>query len=336
MRMLQSIKSKIIKRLAVPLYYEIQKLSAKNEIHVNNFKKFGHNSSFSGANHRISGYSSIQIGNNVHIGENSFIKGEGGVIIGDNTHISRNFILFSMEHDHQGKLLPFDTNLVFGPVEIGKNVSIGMNVCINAGAKIGDGCIINSGSVVYGSIPPLSIVEAPPAIITNQRDQIHYANLLSQNRYAGSNGKSLQSNEILEKEGDQYQSIRSLSELIEFNGTKAVKKTFIKTDEGKLAFKNEKLAYQKFKKYNWCPELLEESNDALLIQYLPQECRLDRYTGDVDSNLLGEILWCLFDIYNEGFAHGDFHTKNIFVTSSGIKIIDFENLQPIGSGGRFL
>src|SRR5690606_23541026 len=121
-------------------------------------KKIGLNSFFWGQNHTISGCGNLEIGENVHINENAFIRAEGGVIIGDNTHISRNLVLYSINHDYQGDLIPYDNQMIKKEVLIGKNVWIGMNVCVVPGTTIGDGSIIGMGTTVSGDIPPLSIV----------------------------------------------------------------------------------------------------------------------------------------------------------------------------------
>lgn len=75
------------------------------------------------------------IGDNVHIGRNAWIRAEGEVSIGANTHISRNLVLYSVNHDFHGEVLPYDNSMLKRPVSIGKNVWIGMNVCITPGHR---------------------------------------------------------------------------------------------------------------------------------------------------------------------------------------------------------
>ena len=49
------------------------------------------------------------------------------------------------------------------PVKIGNHVWLCEGCTIMPGAKIGDGSIIGAGSVVYGHIPPYSLVSGNPA-----------------------------------------------------------------------------------------------------------------------------------------------------------------------------
>lgn len=321
--------------MALPLFYEMKRFETKNEIPVEKFKKFGKNSSVAENNFSITGYGNIELGENVHIDDNAFIQGDGGLTIGDNSHLGRNLVLHTLEKDHQGQRLPFDSNLIHKPVTIGKNVSIGMNVCIEPGTQIEDGCIIGNGAVVSGTIPALSIVSAPKATIIGQRDNEHYAVNDKSRVFAGQNGKVYQPEQKVENIGDKYQSNRALTELINYNGTKAIKKTYVKNEAGSLAFENEKEAYAQFKKYSWCPDLFEEGDHTLIFEYFPQEYRLDNIEIEQNESLLEEILWCLFELFNEGFAHGDFHSKNIFITPAGIKFIDFENTQKLAGNVDF-
>src|SRR5690606_3329951 len=96
---------------------------------------------------------------------------------------------------------------------------------------------------------------------------------------------------------------------------------------GKESFKTELSAYQIFKKYSWCPKVYAQTENSLTIEFFPPSQRLDQLKS-LEPVILGEILWCLLDIFNEGYAHCDFHAKNIYVTDNGIKIIDFETLSP--------
>lgn len=331
-RTYKKIKQALIKRLAHILYREFENIKFRQQPSASTykFKKFGPNSFFWGQNHLVTGAENFEIGENVHINDSCFIRAEGGVSIGDNTHISRNLVLYSINHDYKGNALPYDDKMIHKKVSIGKNVWIGMNVCIAPGTTIGDGCIIGMGATISGNIPPLSIVGNPKAVIIGQRDENHYNTLETAQKYGAENGYLYKWGEDgkLEKLGDKYSSSRSTSELIEKDGKLYIKKTFIDTIDSTSAFKTEAYAYKRFQKYSWCPKLIEQGADYLITEYLPNEYRLDQYKGKKDKSLLGEILWCILDIYNEGFAHRDIHSKNIFVTNTGIKIIDFETIIP--------
>ena len=332
MNALNKLKKKILKKLAKAIYPELEKINRRQPV-INTMyqglKKIGEGSFFWGKNHTITGRHNLDIGNNVHINDGAYIRAEGGVTIGDNTHISRNMVLYSINHDYKGNLLPYDNNLILKPVVIGKNVWIGMNVCIAPGTTIGDGCIIGMGTTVSGNIPPLSIIGSAKAVIIGKRDEFHYDILDRNKRYGGIDGFYYGRNQgvILKNIGDQYHSTRAITELVELNGSMVIKKTYLGTTDGMLALSNEKQAYTYFEKYSWCPRLLKIDGNSLFIEYFSPESRLDK-ASNFDSELAGEILWCLLDIYTEGFLHGDFHAKNIYVTASGIKITDFETSQP--------
>ena len=133
----------------------------------------------------------MEVGNNVHFGDNAFIRAEGGLTIGDNTHISRNLVLYTINHQAEGARIPYDEQLVAKPVTIGRNVWIGMNVCIAPGTTIGDGAIVGIGTVVFGDVPPLSIIGSPPWSIIGQRDEARYKRLDREQAYGGPDGVSL-------------------------------------------------------------------------------------------------------------------------------------------------
>lgn len=334
MSFIKKVKNKIIKRIAPSLFHEFKKI--ENEIaeqnekqKYNGFKKLGKGSFFWGKTHLIYGKEYCEIGENVHINDNAFIKAEGGLIIGDNTHISRNLVLYTINHDYKGDLLPYDSNMIKKGVVIGKNVWIGMNVCITPGSNIGDGCIIGMGTTVSGNIPPLSIIASPKAVMIGKRDESHYMELESNKKYGGADGVfyNWSKNFCIEEVGDKYQSQRSVSEVIFINETKAVKKTFSKSKDSIQAFKNEILGYHKFQKFDWCPKLLETGENYIVTEFLPSNNRLDKIHKGKNIDLLGDIIFCLLDIFIEGFAHCDFHAKNIYINESSIKIIDFESLQ---------
>jgi maltose O-acetyltransferase len=143
------------------------------------------------ANIELTGAWAVRIGNNVYIGSGAFIRANGGLVIGDNTHISRNLLLYTMNHDYMGTVLPYDDGLLYKPVTIGRNVWIGMNVCIAPGASVGDGAIIGMGTVVAGEVPPLAIVASAPWRIIGHRDPSHYEALERDGRYGGRGGKPL-------------------------------------------------------------------------------------------------------------------------------------------------
>lgn len=139
----------------------------------------------------ISNKGKLFLGTNVHIGDNAYLKTEGEIHIGDNCHFSRNITIYSVNHNYEGKALPYDNTTTKKKVVIGKNVWLGMNVNIVPGVSIGDGAIIGMGSTVTKDVPELAIVGGNPARFIKSRDKEHYDHLELNKQYSGSGGRPL-------------------------------------------------------------------------------------------------------------------------------------------------
>lgn len=304
-------------------------------------KTRGNNSKFLGSNLYISDVNKVKIGANVTIKENTYIKSEGGLIIGDNTHIDRNVLISTFDRNYSGNVLPYNNELIEKQVVIGNNVWIGMNVCITPGTVIGDGCIIGMGTTVSGEVPPLSIIGSEKWKIIGKRDEEKYVEVLTKKRFGKENGVLYRSgNKTLRKVGDSYTNQRTLIEVINFEGKIAIKKSWEKNDEAIHAFKNEREKYLQFEGCFWLPKLFEIGPDYLIIEYIKNEFRLDQLNFSQKTNLeknkiLGDIIVCLLDMFGKSIAHSDIHSKNIFVTPEGIKIIDFETAQSLDENIAF-
>ena len=137
---------------------------------------------------RITSPEKAWLGDNVHIGSNGWIRAEGGLRIGDNTHISRNVVIYTVNHNYNGKRLPYDDNQIEKPVTIGNNVWIGMNVTIAPGTTIGEGAIIALGANVSGTISPCQIVASQALRVIGHRDLEHYELLKAAQAFGGADG----------------------------------------------------------------------------------------------------------------------------------------------------
>ncbi len=268
-------------------------------------------------------------------------KSEGGLSIGDNTHISRNLVLYTINHNYKSDVLPYNDEMLPKKVIIGKNVWIGMNVCITPGSVIGDGCIIGMGSVVSGQVPALSIIGSEKWRILSKRDEWKYSEVNKKKRFGKENGLLYKSgNSLLSKIGDSYTNQRTYLEIINFEGKLAVKKSWENSEDGIEAFKSEMNIYQRFEKYSWIPKLYKTGENYLVVEFFENKFRLDQVEISNKNNeernyLLGDIIICLLDIYAQNIAHCDIHSKNIFVTPKGIKIIDFETCQNLAKELKF-
>ena len=120
-------------------------------------------------NVKITGEEFFSHGDHVHIGSGTEIQAAGGVTIGNNVIIAFNCVLWTINHDYNGTMLPYDFNRIRRPIVINDNVWIGRNVLINGGVRVGEGAVIGMGSVVTRNIPPLAIVGGNPARILNFR-----------------------------------------------------------------------------------------------------------------------------------------------------------------------
>lgn len=180
---------KIITRI-IKLYISFEKKQQNISLYksiINNGGKIGRDVKF-GHNVKISGVKNIKIGNNVHIGKGTFIRADGGLSIGNNVILSRNIVLYTISHNYNGELLPFDNTNNKMPVVIEDNVWIGMNVTIAPGTIIREGAIIGLGSTLYGEISKRAIVGSPKPEVIKFRDEFHYNNLKEKKRFSKENG----------------------------------------------------------------------------------------------------------------------------------------------------
>lgn len=128
--------------------------------------------------------------------------------------------------------------------------------------------------------------------------------------------------------GNKFTSRRAVTEVVKYNARKAIRKTFFDSDEAKRAFNNEIEAYRKFANYKWCPLLLEKGDNSFTIEFFDCKDRLDK-RKNLSKEFLSEILWIITDLYTQGIAHCDIHSRNIYVTDEGIKLIDFETISKL-------
>ena len=133
----------------------------------------------------------FHVGDNVHINKNAFFRAEGGLTIASNVHISRNTVIYTMNHNYEGKVLPYDASKLLKPVTIGKNVWIGMNVTITPGVSVGDGAILGMGAVISRDVAANDIVGANPQRVLKARNAQHYQSLESRACYGGMSGYPL-------------------------------------------------------------------------------------------------------------------------------------------------
>jgi hypothetical protein len=74
----------------------------------------------------------------------------------------------------------------------------------------------------------------------------------------------------------------------------------------------------------WCLQ------NWILCPMYPPETRLDRVafslTRTERRHIAAQAVAILYEIYRRGFAHRDFHARNLFYVNGRLKLIDFETL----------
>lgn len=124
----------------------------------------------------------ISIGDGVHIGRGTEIQGGGGVSIGNNVVISFACVIWSVNHNYEADIVPYDYRKIRKPIVIEDNVWIGRNAIINGGVTIHQGAVIGMGSVVVDDVPPLAVVGGNPARVIKYRDATRYRENLRNGR----------------------------------------------------------------------------------------------------------------------------------------------------------
>lgn len=119
-----------------------------------------------------------------HLKSNTFIDASGGVNIGKYLHSGRGLTIFSTNHNYRStKKIPYDSEDISRPVNIGNCVWLGANVTLAPGVSIGDGAIVSIGSVVFGDVPMCAIVRGNPAELIGYRDKEAFDQLFREEKF---------------------------------------------------------------------------------------------------------------------------------------------------------
>ena len=123
---------------------------------------------------------------------------------------------------------------------------------------------------------------------------------------------------------------RSKVELINYNGIKAIKKTF--RLENAVFFERERFVLEKLgKKYSFVPELYEIGDCYFIIKYYDNILNFDDFKilRKQLSKYRNQVISIIESMYKEGYAYINFTPENLIITKSGtLKAIDFEFVQP--------
>ena len=114
-----------------------------------------------------------------------------------------------------------------------------------------------------------------------------------------------------------------------YKGKKTIKKTFFSTPEGRQAFHNEMNARKVFEDCDWMSPIVCSEENRITIPSYPDKCRLDLIANKLDEETRKKVAVqacnIVLDILSAGYAHRDFHAKNLFwVDHKQLVAIDFE------------
>ena len=120
-----------------------------------------------------------------HVNMNGMrICGDGEVHIGNYFHSGVECLILTQNHNYdKGETIPYDSNDIYKPVNIGDCVWLGSRVTILPGVTIGEGAIIQAGSVVTSNIPYCGIAGGSPAVVFKYRDIEHYEELKKEGKF---------------------------------------------------------------------------------------------------------------------------------------------------------
>ncbi len=125
-----------------------------------------------------------KIGEGTVLHGDTYLETRGGLTIGRYVHVGKGLTIFTTNHNYRSdQSIPYDTQDIIAPVNIGNFVWIGANVSIVPGVTVGEGVIIGMGAVVTKDIPACAIVGGNPAQILGYRDQELFLRLKEQGKY---------------------------------------------------------------------------------------------------------------------------------------------------------
>lgn len=136
------------------------------------FKKHGKNFIFD-PNGSYS-YGTIEVGDDVFIGEGAVLRAQKGIVVGNKVMLGPNVIIRGGDHNTSviGQFMfdvknkrPEDDQFIC----IEDDVWIGAGAIILKGVRLGRGCIIAAGAVVTKNVPPYTVVAGVPAKVLHAR-----------------------------------------------------------------------------------------------------------------------------------------------------------------------
>jgi hypothetical protein len=129
---------------------------------------------------------------------------------------------------------------------------------------------------------------------------------------------------------------RALTRSILLYGQPGLEKHFAGDAEGRKSFEREMLAQQLFGRRTWLVPSVQRRARVIAMPRYKEEQRLDFAVKHMDEatrlEAARQALQIIWEIFDQGYAHRDFHAKNLFWVNGRLIATDFETLEPYPPG----
>lgn len=124
---------------------------------------------------------------------------------------------------------------------------------------------------------------------------------------------------------------RAFCKRIDVSGMPQIKKEYNTGKRSAICLQNELLAREEFQDKNWISPILDKGSNWISMSLYPEKSRLDIAVNGMKKEtrleVTRQIILVLFDIFCKGYAHCDFHAKNLFWVDNQIIVTDFEKME---------
>lgn len=131
---------------------------------------------------------------------------------------------------------------------------------------------------------------------------------------------------------------RTVCRSVSIDGEPFIKKTFTSDEIGQACLERELAAQEIFGECPWLTPVVKKGRNWFLVPCYPKEKRLDHLAPalgeDQRLQVAKQAVEILFEIFLRGYAHRDFHARNLFLMDGQLRVIDFEALGAQPSGRR--
>jgi hypothetical protein len=118
---------------------------------------------------------------------------------------------------------------------------------------------------------------------------------------------------------------------VRMGGVPYLLKTFMNSPEGLIAWQHELSARRLFAGAPWMSPIVRSGWRHIVIPFYPEASRLDIAVKNMDEStrwkIAKEAIHILFEMFLQGHAHCDFHSRNLFSVDGQLHVIDFEHMR---------